>query len=409
MVVRRWMNHDQLPGDGSPTCGESAVTSLNHAVKFEEQVFLNETWCTPYIARRITLGNNLRVHHYFFSSEMTSLANLTDADITLILQSLDEELNSNVLYSLLHGLYTGVCFVTLWNIYNAKSQSVMVTIIILLYIASCVVFSISWYLVSSVFIDHGQDLLSAFMRLAVGLSKSTLVMQGTAGAICTALADSTMIWRCWQVWGRRWLIILLPTILLISALVFKGIYTQLLTTMIEVNTANLLIPVLYPSFMLGTTLCCTLLIIFRILTVRRAGEGSLGPYRHVVEILVESTASYAVCLVIYVAFYARDSKPSFYADVIAANARGIAPTFLAGRVAAGHAHPDDSWDEGVISSLRFGQGHSRDDTESLDDDLESQVDRGDQLEHSLTDSKENQENVTPTDDDRGTQLSQYRG
>lgn len=78
---------------------------------------------------------------------------------------------------------------------NGKSRStgqVMVTIIIPLYIASCVVFSISWSLVSSVFIDHGQDLLSAFTRLAVGLSKSTLVMQGTAGAICTALADSTM-------------------------------------------------------------------------------------------------------------------------------------------------------------------------------------------------------------------------
>ncbi|KAK0200630.1 hypothetical protein DFS33DRAFT_1278035 [Desarmillaria ectypa] len=47
-----------------------------------------------------------------------------------------------------------------------------------------------------------------------------------------------------------------------------------------------------------------------------------------------------------------------YFDVLAGIARGIAPTLLVKRVAAGHARPDDSWQGSVISgSLRFG-GHS---------------------------------------------------
>ncbi|SJL13692.1 uncharacterized protein ARMOST_17140 [Armillaria ostoyae] len=45
-----------------------------------------------------------------------------------------------------------------------------------------------------------------------------------------------------------------------------------------------------------------------------------------------------------------------YLDPLASIARGVAPTLLIGRVAAGHARPDDSWKGSVLSSLHFG-GH----------------------------------------------------
>ncbi len=58
--------------------------------------------------------------------------------------------------------------------------------------------------------------------------------------------------------------------------------------------------------------------------------------------------------------------------------QAIAPTLLVGRVAAGHARPDDSWQGSVISSLRFG-AHSKADTETysqvdsmVDNNLEAQ-------------------------------------
>ncbi len=35
-------------------------------------------------------------------------------------------------------------------------------------------------------------------------------------------------------------------------------------------------------------------------------------------------------------------------------AQGIAPTLIVGRVASGHARPDDTWKESVLSSLHFG-------------------------------------------------------
>ncbi len=43
--------------------------------------------------------------------------------------------------------------------------------------------------------------------------------------------------------------------------------------------------------------------------------------------------------------------------------QGIAPTLLAGRVAAGRARPDDSWQGSIISSLRF-EAHPQVDAET---------------------------------------------
>ncbi|KAG7443259.1 uncharacterized protein BT62DRAFT_922045 [Guyanagaster necrorhizus] len=114
-----------------------------------------------------------------------------------------------------------------------------------------------------------------------------VIGSGITGTLHTILADSTMIWRCWIVWGQHWLVILPPVLFLLSA--------------------------------------------------------------------------------------------------IAAVAKGIAPTLLAGHVAAGHTCPDDSWQGSVISgSLHFGT-HSGGQTSQQDSmisiDLESQQEIGDEYGH----------------------------
>ncbi|KAK0224774.1 hypothetical protein EDD85DRAFT_746707, partial [Armillaria nabsnona] len=103
---------------------------------------------------------------------------------------------------------------------------------------------------------------------------------------------------------------------------------------------------LYATFVLATTLWCTLLIIFRIVTVAQAaGEVGRGlqAYYHTIEILIESSALYSIIFIVYLAFNAQNNLIMGYLDPLAAIARGVAPTFLIGHVAAGHACPDDSW------------------------------------------------------------------
>ncbi len=72
--------------------------------------------------------------------------------------------------------------------------------------------------------------------------------------------------------------------------------------------------------MLASMLWCTSLIIYRIVTVARAG-GGLRNYRHVLEVLVESSALYSISLILYIAFLARNDISSIYFDTLAAFAR----------------------------------------------------------------------------------------
>lgn len=277
-----------------------------------------------------------------------------------ILQELDAGLNSEIFYSLLHGVYTGIAAIALGNTFMNESHSTgraMIIVISLLYIFTTINLAFNWAFIHSMFVNHGQSLSTVYL-VALDPSATAMVM-GITSAMCTILADSTMIWRCWMVWGRRRLTILLPVLFLVSAMVFKviGMYKQY-TTPDESAAFDF---VLYSSFVLATTLWCTLLIIYRIIaTVRTGGasEDGLRAYRRVIVILVESYALYSISLIFYMAFYACGNVALNYFDSLAAISRGIAPTLLVGRVAAGHAHPDDSREGSVMSSLRFDGGQS---------------------------------------------------
>ncbi len=79
--------------------------------------------------------------------------------------------------------------------------------------------------------------------------------------------------------------------------------------------------IIYISCVIATTLWCTILIVLRILIVIRAqrGEGgSLGEYRHVIELLIESSALHSVTLIIYVALEGSSNWASDYFNTLAA-------------------------------------------------------------------------------------------
>ncbi|KAK0184709.1 hypothetical protein F5146DRAFT_1169787 [Armillaria mellea] len=256
---------------------------------------------------------------------------LTVADIAFIVQELDTELNANILDSLLHGVYTGILVITF-----VEHIKAMVAVIVLLHILTTINFAFQWSYMRSIVVDNAQDLGTKFVRIFEA-GDPFFLETGITSAICTILADSTMIWRCWNV----------------SATVFKiiSIHRQLT----DGTNDDLLTPVLYASFSLGTTLWSTLLIIYRVWTKGRTNERGLGAYRHVFEVLIESSALYSASLILFVAFFAHNDGAANYLDPITGIARGIAPTLLVGRVAAGHARPDDSWEGSVMTSLRFGE------------------------------------------------------
>ncbi|SJL17783.1 uncharacterized protein ARMOST_21345 [Armillaria ostoyae] len=270
----------------------------------------------------------------------------------------DGKVNEAIELALLHGIYTGIVSVTLWNIFINKSRPIgraMVAIIILLYIATTINVSLNWALLHSV----GRDtyFIENYLDLVQDLNLKNRIPDmgiGITAAMSTVVADSAMIWRCWLVWGRRWCVVLVPIICLVIGFVFK-----ILEIIVAALTSkeNVFFLVAYLSCILATTLWCTIFIVFRIVTVMRENnkaDSRLGDYHHVIEVLVESSALHSVTLIIYVALEARNNPATSYFDTLAAITTGVAPTLLAGRVAAGSTRPNDSWEGRIIvSSLRF--------------------------------------------------------
>ncbi len=68
----------------------------------------------------------------------------------------------------------------------------MVVIIILLYVATTTAFAFAWSHIRSMFVDHGQSFRTKYM-LYQNPGAGITVGAVTAGAICTLLADSTMV------------------------------------------------------------------------------------------------------------------------------------------------------------------------------------------------------------------------
>ncbi|KAK0488485.1 hypothetical protein IW261DRAFT_352796 [Armillaria novae-zelandiae] len=186
-----------------------------------------------------------------------------------------------------------------------------------------------------------------------GWTPNTDIGIGVAAVASTVVADCTMIWRCWMVWGRHWLVVLLPILCMVAGLAFK-ILEIINAYLTEIESVSYL--VFYLSCILATTLWCTILIVFRIVTViwvSNMPNNRLGDYCHVIEVLVESSALHSVTFIIYLALGVNNKPSSLYLDALAVFTTGIAPTLLVGRVAAGHARPDDSWEGGIVSSLHF--------------------------------------------------------
>ncbi|KAK0472719.1 hypothetical protein IW261DRAFT_1611415 [Armillaria novae-zelandiae] len=263
-------------------------------------------------------------------------SDLTDSDKAQMFQFLDIQLNSTILYTLLHGVYTGILAVTLWNIFINKcwpiQRATVFSVMIILYALITISFAANWSSIYSAFIENGTSFWTVTSKLT-SVGQAAALEAGITASISTVLTDLYMIWCCWTVWGQRWFVVIFPILSLISATVSKiiDVYHEYF------NAPAGVFPTLYISFVLATTLFCTLLIIIRILT----------------KYWWNSSALYSISLILYLAFTICVNWGGAYFDAIAAIAKGIAPTLIVGRVAAGHTRPKDDCDEITVSTLRF--------------------------------------------------------
>ncbi|KAK0457501.1 uncharacterized protein EV420DRAFT_1764881 [Desarmillaria tabescens] len=284
----------------------------------------------------------------------------------MIRQILGNLIGSVVLQGVLHGLYTSILAITLWQLWTSKERRnkvVMGVVVTAIYILTTISFGLTCSFLRYVFIDNDEDMVTSYFASQARdrHTVAKIIVTATCGGISTILSDGTMIWRCWIIWGRSWLIIICPMLCTIVGIVCKVLSVYHLVSDnvngVDEQTAygtRINWSIIYISLIMATTVWCTLLIIFRIVNVGRKVEHGLHRYRRIIEVVVESAALYTASLIVLLVIVARNDTHGDYLDVITTTIRGIAPTLIVGRVAAGHARPDDSWPSSALSSLRFG-------------------------------------------------------
>ncbi|KAK0486750.1 hypothetical protein EDD18DRAFT_1110977 [Armillaria luteobubalina] len=285
---------------------------------------------------------------------ITEIPDLSQADIQLIFQGNDMKLNTILLQIVNRNLYWDYCH---YNVdFSAKDTNqglashAMVFVILCLYGLDILTTAFYWSFYQWIFIDNGWNFWTCFSASGTPspeIDRMSWVISAS-GLISTLAADASLDESAYGPLGI-WM-------------------------------------VLYTSFIMVTTILCTLLIIYRILAVSHRGM-DIRTFRGIIEIIVESALVYSITLLLYLVFVACNSYGGNYLSALAAFARGIAPTLIVGRVAAGHARPKESWEGSISSSLHFGHNSEAQSQGSIDSDIEG----------GTVTSGEEQSSVTPGD------------
>ncbi|KZV78983.1 hypothetical protein EXIGLDRAFT_707951 [Exidia glandulosa HHB12029] len=136
---------------------------------------------------------------------------------------------------------------------------------------------------------------------------------GQAGQISgVALADYMTVYRCWAIWGRNWLIVVVPILTLIAT--FGEHHVDVTTSIFSATVTR------WTEAWLACSLCTTgICTVYKLTSVNRnlrqsgvqmslvLGKGSLAS--RVVFIMIESAAIYSVTNLLYCVLYAVEQVP----------------------------------------------------------------------------------------------------
>ncbi|KAK0472642.1 hypothetical protein IW261DRAFT_1661308 [Armillaria novae-zelandiae] len=285
-------------------------------------------------------------------------AAVTPYEADLIFVNLNLNFNRTILESLLQGLYTVIVAITLWTTFSTPKKagnSFLLTVVIVLFVLTTIAFGVDWAYQQRAFVQNGDDFITVYYALQAVSPwwRASQLVVGISGGLNTFIVDITIIWRCWVFWGRRWLVVIIPGLCAIAGTIAKSMQirsTFINTTSDISNTGGFAAQIdwalIYLSLTLATTLLCTLLIVYRIV---RLASG-VSSYGKIVEIVIESSAMYSLTLIVYLALVARNLDSAYYADMIVAYIKVIAPTLLIGRIAAGSSSSSSS--QVIVNSTR---------------------------------------------------------
>jgi len=259
-----------------------------------------------------------------------------------------------------NGFYACLALATVWAIItkpaNEGRQGVWLFLVILMFTVATFYSTMTAAFEMRTITEDGAapGLIAAFEDAPIWYT----AMGATLFSLNILIADCIIIWRCWVVWGRSWLIIILPSLATLAGVVLAVLNAVGEVTIVKakghvpgkVPKEFITFNKPYSILSLVTSLYATLLIIARIVMVQRhVGSGSrfdtklVRRYSKAIELVVESALLYSVNMLIFCIFTSEANPKVSFPEAILPQIAGIAPTLLLFRVMMGHARPDSNW------------------------------------------------------------------
>ncbi|KAF8886623.1 hypothetical protein CPB84DRAFT_1850084 [Gymnopilus junonius] len=224
-----------------------------------------------------------------------------------------------------------------------------------------------WFLLRDAVVNQGATRKSIYVAIFTSPIWVSLLTSISIYSLAF-LADTLLIWRCFNVWNRSLRVILFPLVTLFAegALFLTVIIFSSAVDLSPSNNQAIIFNRLIAAglFMtLVTSVVTTLLISYRIYSVagtKDALPGSKRRFKHVVEILTESAAVYSVVAIMLAVVTIIPQTSNAFAPLLGAQdmisilfvfTAGCAPTIMVARVALA---TDSKVDTSVhISGLQF--------------------------------------------------------
>ncbi|KAF9061813.1 hypothetical protein BDP27DRAFT_1428576 [Rhodocollybia butyracea] len=215
-----------------------------------------------------------------------------------------------------------------------RLSKIIITVAVLMFLFSTTHVSLGFYRLIEGFIvlrdaPGGPSAFFSDVSIPANVAKVTL------HTVNSVFGDSIMVWRCYNVWGQKWLPSILPILLIIASAVCgfgqAVIFAQAKSThsafssQLEIWNGSLF------SLSLTTNVVVTSLIAFRIWWLSREVSPlheSSFKYRRVLTLVIESGAVYSSALVIEITLYFLNNNAFYIIYDPIAQLTAIVPTTI---------------------------------------------------------------------------------
>ncbi|KAK0438649.1 hypothetical protein EV421DRAFT_956850 [Armillaria borealis] len=169
-----------------------------------------------------------------------------------------------------------------------------------------------------------------------------LLVARAAAVIITFLADVCLLWRCYVVYHNKWIVAVLPALILSSTAVMGVLSLIPISPHSSLGEITIHAYIAYRSSSVTFNILVTFMMVVRLLLIRKRIRASLGPqygrlYTGLATLMIESALPHTVVSILLIGLYSSNNTAYILFVPLLTMVEAATPQLIILRVASGYA------------------------------------------------------------------------